>query len=158
MGESSGAQKVRVLVVDDSAFARWALSRKLAADPEIEIIGFGNDGLDALDKIRRLKPDVVTLDLQMPHMDGLTALKRIMRDCPTPVIMVSGHAVEGARLTIEALQLGAVDFFVKASPTNPAESGIASSDLTARVKQAARIGRARLTDGFVPGPADHTTE
>ncbi|MBI5727510.1 MAG: chemotaxis response regulator protein-glutamate methylesterase [Ignavibacteriales bacterium] len=106
-------EKTRVIIVDDSAFMRKSLSLMLSSDPSVEIIATARDGAEGLEKVRTLKPDVVTLDIEMPVMDGLTALKRIMEECPTPVIMVSSLTTEGADSTIKALELGAVDFIPK---------------------------------------------
>ncbi len=104
---------IKVLVVDDSAFMRKALTSMLQEDPEIKVIGTARDGLEAIEQIQKLRPDVVTLDVEMPRMDGLTALKEIMQKCPVPVIMVSSLTTEGAKVTLEALDLGAVDFIPK---------------------------------------------
>ena len=136
------SDKVRVLVVDDSAFARAAISRTLGADSDIEVIGTAKDGLDAVEQTLSLKPDVITLDVSMPRMDGLQALARIMKDRPTPVVMVSALTGENTYATIEALEKGAVDFFLKSSPVRPAGDGTGQSDLLAKVKSAAhaRVG------------------
>ena len=95
--------RVRVLVVDDSAFMRKAISMMIEDDPDIEVIGTARDGIEAIEKVKLLKPDLVTLDVEMPRMDGITALKRIMRENPLPVLMVSSLTVEGARATVDAL-------------------------------------------------------
>jgi two-component system chemotaxis response regulator CheB len=108
-------KKIRVLVVDDSLFLRRNLPRILETDPEIEVVGTAENGAEGLQKVKDLRPDVVTLDLMMPVMDGLTALKHIMREAPTPVVIVSATSREGARVTLEALALGAVDFVTKPS-------------------------------------------
>ena len=108
-------KKIRVLVVDDSAFLRRNLPRILNADPEIEVIGTAANGLEAIQKVKDLRPDVVTLDVVMPVMDGLTALKQIMQENPLPVLMVSSMTTEGAKETLEALALGAVDYIEKPS-------------------------------------------
>jgi two-component system chemotaxis response regulator CheB len=105
--------KIKVLIVDDSAFMRKSLSLMLGADPEIEVVGTARDGLDGLEKVKNLSPDIVTLDIEMPRMDGLTALKRIMKECPTTVLMISSLTTEGADATIRAMELGAVDFIAK---------------------------------------------
>lgn len=105
--------QINVLVVDDSAFMRKSLSLLLESDPSIKVIDTAIDGLMALEKIKKLKPDLVTLDIEMPRMDGLTALGRIMKECPTPVLMVSSLTLEGADVTLKALELGAVDFIPK---------------------------------------------
>ncbi len=104
---------IRLLVVDDSAFMRKAISMVLEEEPDIEVVGTAKDGLEAIEKVKQLRPDVVTLDIEMPRMDGLTALRRIMQEYPLPVIMVSSLTYEGARETIQALELGAVDFIPK---------------------------------------------
>ncbi len=104
---------IKVLVVDDSAFMRNAISSMISSDKEIEIVGFAKDGLDAIEKVKKLKPDIVTLDVEMPKMDGLTALKHIMEDHPRPVIMVSSLTSKGAKETLNALELGAVDYIPK---------------------------------------------
>ncbi len=104
---------IRVLVVDDSAFMRKAISMILEEDREIEVIGTARDGLEAIEKVKELKPDLVTLDVEMPRMDGITALKNIMKDTPLPVLMLSSLTVEGARTTVDALAAGAVDFIPK---------------------------------------------
>lgn len=105
--------QIKVLVVDDSAFMRKSISLLLESDPQIKVIDTATDGKVAIDKVRRLKPDVVTLDVEMPNMDGLQALEIIMKDCPTPVMMVSSLTQEGADTTLKALELGAVDFIPK---------------------------------------------
>jgi two-component system chemotaxis response regulator CheB len=104
---------IKVLVVDDSAFMRKALSSMLEEDPEIKVIGTARDGLEALQMIKELKPDIVTMDVEMPRMDGITALKEIMDKFPLPVIMVSSLTTDGAKVTLEALEYGAVDFIPK---------------------------------------------
>ncbi len=134
---------INVLVVDDSAFMRKALSMMLESDPEIKVVDTARDGLDALEKVERLQPDVVTLDVEMPRMDGITALKRIMRDFPRPVLMVSSLTKEGAETTIEALQAGAVDFIPKQFSYVSLEITKIQEDLVAKVKTIAR-SRSRL--------------
>jgi two-component system chemotaxis response regulator CheB len=132
---------VRVLVVDDSAFMRYAVARYLEADPDISVVGSASDGLDALVKIPALRPDVVTLDVEMPRMDGLTALQRIMVECPTPVVMLSSLTQRGAHATIRALMRGAIDFVSK--PTTNSDIRTVMEELSAKVKMAAdaRPGR-----------------
>lgn len=104
---------VRVLIVDDSAFMRNALSSMLSSDPEIQVVGLARDGLDGIEKVIQLNPDVVTMDVEMPRLDGLGALKQIMERHPVPVIMVSSLTTEDAKVTLDALDLGAVDFISK---------------------------------------------
>ena len=108
---------IRVLVVDDSAFMRHILAKHLEADPAITVVGKAHDGLDALAQIGTCSPDVITLDVEMPRMDGLTALRRIMAECPTPVVMLSALTQRGTRATIQALMRGAVDFVPKPDTT-----------------------------------------
>ena len=112
------SEKIRVLVVDDSALMRKLIPSILARDPEIEVVGTAMDGEFALKKIEELRPDVVTLDLEMPRMDGMETLRLIMRRAPLPVILFSTHSKEGAYSTLKALALGAVDFIAK--PTDAA--------------------------------------
>jgi two-component system chemotaxis response regulator CheB len=104
---------VRVLVVDDSAFMRNAISNMLASDAGIQVVGVARDGLEAIAKVKTLKPDIVTLDVEMPRMDGIQALRHIMSSTPLPVVMVSSLTTAGARVTLEALEAGAVDFIPK---------------------------------------------
>ena len=138
-------KRTRVLIVDDSAFARLMISKHLALDPDIEIAGTARDGIDAIDKIKVLKPDVITLDVEMPKMDGVKALETIMADYPTPVVMLSALTAEGADVTIKALELGAVDFFLKQSIINPTGDGATNSELINKVKQAAKVDVAGVT-------------
>ncbi len=105
--------RVRVLVVDDSAFFRRRISDFLNQDPGIEVIGTAADGLAAVKEAQRLKPDIITMDVEMPVMDGISAVKRIMLMAPTPIIMFSSLTREGARATLDALEAGAVDFLPK---------------------------------------------
>ncbi len=104
---------VKVLVVDDSIFICKALTRILEKDPNIKVIGTAHDGQDAIEKVKQLDPDIVTLDVEMPKMNGIEALKVIMKEYPRPVVMISSLTKEGAKVTIEALSLGAVDFIPK---------------------------------------------
>jgi len=106
-------KKIRVLVVDDSAFMRKAMEMMLADVDDIQIVDSAKNGQECIEKIKLHNPDVVTLDIEMPVMDGLTALKIIMKECPVPVIMLSSLTSDGAEATIEALNLGAVDFIPK---------------------------------------------
>jgi two-component system chemotaxis response regulator CheB len=108
-------RKGSVLIVDDSAFMRKALKRMLSSDPQIKVVGEARDGEEALEAVKRLRPDVITLDVKMPGMSGLTVLKRIMEEFPTPVLMVSSLTSEGGSITLEALETGAVDFIDKSS-------------------------------------------
>jgi two-component system chemotaxis response regulator CheB len=104
-----------VLVVDDSATVRSVLCRELRADPAIEVVGYARDGVEALEKIRELKPDVVTLDIEMPRLNGLDTLRQLMAESPTRVVMVSSLTRQGADATLDSLELGALDFVAKPS-------------------------------------------
>jgi two-component system chemotaxis response regulator CheB len=108
-------ETIRILVVDDSAFMRKAISMMLESDPALKVVGTARDGEEGVEKVRLLKPDLVTMDIEMPRMDGLAALREIMLKCPTPVMMISSITTEGAEATLEALELGAVDFIPKQS-------------------------------------------
>ncbi|MFQ5570358.1 MAG: chemotaxis response regulator protein-glutamate methylesterase [Rhodothermales bacterium] len=134
---------IRVLVVDDSAFMRKAISMMLEDDAEVRVIGTARDGEDAIEKVKRLRPDIVTLDIEMPRMDGLTALKRIMKEHPVPVIMISSLTQQGAQATVEALQAGAVDFIPKQFSYVSLEINKIKDDLIAKVKSIVR-SRSRL--------------
>ncbi|WP_282361675.1 chemotaxis response regulator protein-glutamate methylesterase [Pseudomonas sp. PS01300] len=104
---------VKVLVVDDSGFFRRRVSEILSADPTIQVVGTATNGKEAIDQALSLKPDVITMDYEMPMMDGITAVRHIMQRCPTPVLMFSSLTHEGARVTLDALDAGAVDYLPK---------------------------------------------
>ena len=139
------ASKARVLVVDDSAFMRRTVSDILQSDNRLEVIGTARDGLDAIEKIRSLKPDVVTLDVEMPRLNGIDALERIMKECPTRVVMVSSLTQRHARETIKALSLGAVDFVPKPSTGLCPDMSALRNELISKVLAGAR---ARLRPVF----------
>src|SRR5215216_2484357 len=116
MGGSQLRQTKRVLVVDDSAFMRRLITEMVESHSDFLVVGTASDGSDALGKIRALRPDIVTLDIEMPGIDGLTALASIMSEMPRPVVMLSAAGSEtGNALTIKALELGAVEFVRKPS-------------------------------------------
>ena len=104
---------IKVLIIDDSALIRQLLTSILESENGIEVVGVAKDPLDAREKIKRLNPDVLTLDVEMPKMDGITFLKNLMRLRPMPVVMISSVTEEGAEVTLEALEIGAVDFIAK---------------------------------------------
>lgn len=106
---------LRILIVDDSAFMRRALKRMIGSEPEFEIVGMAADGAEGVKLARELEPDIITLDVRMPVMDGLQALEKILAERPVPVLMLSSLTGEGAETTIRALELGAVDFIDKSS-------------------------------------------
>ena len=129
-------RKIRVLVVDDSALMRKLISKLLERDEEIEVIATAIDGYFALSKVAQLKPDVVTLDVDMPRMDGITALSEMVSKHQIPVIMLSSLTTRGAALTMQALEKGAVDFICK--PKSPAQVGEMADELLSKVKGAVR--------------------
>jgi len=133
---------VRVLVVDDSALIRKLMTEILDADPGIEVVGTASDPFIARDRIKQLSPDVLTLDVEMPRMDGLTFLSNLMRLRPMPVVMVSTLTVAGAQVTLDALALGAVDFVAKPQLDVARGLGDYAAVLVAKIKQAAH---ARVT-------------
>lgn len=133
-----------MLVCDDSAFMRYVISKELSVDPSIEVVGTARDGLDALEKVAQLKPDVVTMDLEMPRMDGLSALDRIMREQPLPVILLSSLTQEGAAVTIRGLEMGAVEFEPKPSAVQATASEATWQHLIAKVKHAGGLDLRRL--------------
>ncbi|MBK9305845.1 MAG: chemotaxis response regulator protein-glutamate methylesterase [Nitrospira sp.] len=129
--------KIRVLTVDDSALMRQVLAALLAKDPDIDVVGAAPDPFIAREKIKALNPDVLTLDVEMPKMDGLTFLEKLMRGHPMPVVMVSSLTEAGCQTTLRALELGAVDFITK--PKIDLREGMdeIAQDLIAKVKAAA---------------------
>jgi len=140
---------VRVLVVDDSSFMRKALSGLLSSDPEIQVVGTAPDGRFVLRKLEQLQPDVVTLDIEMPGMDGITTLSKIMCDHPVPVLMVSSLTQEGAAVTLNALSLGAVDFVPKPSGQISLDIENARAEIIAKVKAAAKADLKNLAKGRI---------
>lgn len=130
--------KLRIVVVDDSAFMRKSLGIMLSSDPQIEVVGTARNGADAIELVKSLRPDLLTLDIEMPVMDGLTALKIIMAECPLPVIMVSSLTTEGANATLKALELGAVDFIPKEMSFVSVNITKIKDELISKVKTIAR--------------------
>ncbi|AEG59483.1 protein-glutamate methylesterase/protein-glutamine glutaminase [Desulforamulus ruminis] len=140
--------QVKVLVVDDSSLMRRLISRLLEEDKEIKVIGTAADGLEALQQIKALKPDVVSMDVEMPKLDGIATLRRVMRECPVPIVMLSAHTHEGARATMEALSAGAVDFVPK--PSKSTELPVMVADLKTKLKVAARVSMRRVARPVLP--------
>ncbi len=139
--------RIRVLVVDDSAFMRKIITEILKASPDIEIIGKAKNGQEAIEKITKLKPDVVTMDIEMPGLDGLQALGYIMSECPTPVIMLSGAESKQADVTMTAFQYGAVDFILKPSGNISLDMEKVKDELIRKVKASSRVEVHKL--GFI---------
>ena len=132
---------IRVLVADDSAFMRTALTRMIESDPSLRVVGTAQTGLEALEKLTSLQPDVVTLDVEMPRLNGLETLKRIMQESPRPVIMVSSLTQEGAQTTLEALDYGAFDYLPKQLSYASLDIVKIREDLIAKIHAAAESRR-----------------
>jgi two-component system chemotaxis response regulator CheB len=132
-------KRIRVIVVDDSALVRGLLAEILSADPDIEVVATVVDPHEARQKIKELNPDVITLDIEMPGMDGLSFLERLMRLRPMPVVMVSSLTHKGAQATLRALELGAVDFVSKPKAGFAADLSAYSEEIVHKVKSAARV-------------------
>src|SRR5579883_629277 len=141
------SRKIRVLIIDDSAIVRRTLSEIVNSHPDLEVAGTAADPFIARDKILALKPDVLTLDIEMPRMDGLTFLKKLMRFHPIPVVVISSIAQASSRAAIEALQCGAVD--VLAKPGGPYSVGELKQDLPQKIRAASQ---ARLSKPVGPPP------
>lgn len=135
---------IKVLVVDDSAFMRNTLTHILQSDKSLEVIGTAADGIDAIQKVQHLRPDVVLLDIDMPKMDGLTALGHIMAEFPTPVVMLSGLVKKDGMLVIKSLEAGAVDFIPKPSGTISYDIDTISDEIITKVKIAAGVNVQKL--------------
>jgi len=145
-------ERVRVLVVDDSALMRKLIPMILERDPDIEVVGTAMDGAFALKKIGELKPDVVTLDLEMPRMDGIETLRMIMKNAPLPVIVFSTHSREGAYSTFKALALGAIDFVAKPKDAASGHLDPIASQLIEKIKVARRASGMKKLPNFEVEP------
>ena len=136
---------IRVLVVDDSALMRKMIGDIIQGAEGLELAGQARNGLEALEQAEKLRPDVITLDLEMPKMDGLQALARLMADRPTPTVILSAHAREGAEATLLALELGAVDFITKPSGSISLDIDRVRDQLLERVRTAATVDLSKLS-------------
>jgi two-component system chemotaxis response regulator CheB len=150
-GRPQGSSRIRVLIVDDSALVRQILTEILSADRQIEVVGVASDAHVAREKIKSLNPDVITLDVEMPKMDGVTFLRNLMRLRPMPVVMVSSLTEHGADVTLDALAMGAVDYLPKPKIDLAATLKDYGDQLTEKVKMAARA-RVRALDPQRPMP------
>jgi two-component system chemotaxis response regulator CheB len=144
--------KKKVLIVDDSALVRQMLTEMISSDPDLEVVGTAADPFAAREKIKALNPDVITLDVEMPRMDGVTFLENLMRLRPTPVVMVSSLTQKGAEVTLRALELGAVDFVAKPKIDLAGTLKQYADELLAKVKMAAGANVTRRI-GSVPAVA-----
>ncbi len=131
-------RKIRALVVDDSAFMRTNIKKFLEASGTIEVVGLARNGRQAIEQTVRLEPDVITMDVEMPEMDGIEAVRRIMRECPTPILMVSSYTDDGAETTLRALEAGAVDYLPKPGGAVTTVVGEIADQLAAKTMQAAQ--------------------
>ena len=143
--------RVRVLIVDDSALVRRILSEVLAADPSIEVVGTASDAYVAREKIKQLNPDVLTLDVEMPKMDGVTFLRNLMRLRPMPVVMVSSLTEHGAEVTLDALAVGAIDYLPKPKIDVAATLTDYAEELRAKIRSAALARVRPYTGAAAPG-------
>lgn len=136
---SAAPKKFRVLVVDDSAFMRKVLESIFNADEQLQVIGHAKDGREAIALSESLKPDVITMDLNMPHMDGLQATAHIMTNSPRPILIVSSESKEGAASTLKALELGAIDFVTKPSSGIDLDMQSVKDELLRKTRVAAKV-------------------
>ena len=148
---------VNVLVVDDSGFFRRRLVEIFDADPRLKVIGTATNGQEAVDKVQSLKPDVVTMDYEMPVLDGIAAVASIMKSRPTPVLMFSSLTHEGARVTLDALEAGAVDFMPKNFEDISRDSAVVKKTLIERVLAVARTRFMGQTKIAAPAKAKKET-
>jgi two-component system chemotaxis response regulator CheB len=133
-------KKIRVLVADDSALMRQTFKRIIAASADFDLVGLARDGEDAVLKARELRPDVISMDINMPKMDGITALQMILQEKICPVVMVSSLTQQGTATTFECLELGAFDFVAKPDGTVSSNMGLVADELIAKLKAAASRG------------------
>jgi two-component system chemotaxis response regulator CheB len=136
-------RRIRVLVVDDSAFSRQTIKGMLESDPDIEVVGIAINGVDAMAKTLKLKPDLITLDFEMPEMDGFSFLRWVMKEIPTPVIMVSSFS--DSNTVFKALEMGAVDFIAKPVKRSSPELRMIEKDLLAKVKALRNFNMEKLS-------------
>ncbi|MGB8540110.1 MAG: chemotaxis response regulator protein-glutamate methylesterase [Candidatus Acidiferrales bacterium] len=132
-------KKIRVLIVDDSAFMCKVLQEIINSDPQLEVAGYARDGRDAVTLAESLRPDVITMDINMPHVDGLQATEMIMSQHPRPIVIVSSESREGASGTLRALELGAIDFVPKPSSGIDLDMRSVRDELTRKLKMAAKV-------------------
>ena len=147
---------MNILVVDDSVFMRRSLTKMIESDPDLRVVDTARDGEDAVEKARLLKPDLITMDVEMPKMDGIEALRKIMATCPTTVLMVSSLTSKGSREALKAMRLGAADFiakdasFVSLNVDSMRDGLIAKIKAIGPMKKALRVGRSGATPSAPP--------
>src|SRR5499425_3233210 len=164
-------KKFRLLVVDDSAFMRKVLETIFNADDQLQVVGHAKDGREAVTLAESLKPDVITMDINMPHVDGLQATAQIMTTNPRPIVVVSSESKEGASSTLKALELGAIEFVAKPSGAIDLDMQSVREELLRKVKMASKVRVVRTASRLAatlqsgspahapvarPAPASHT--
>ncbi len=149
--------KIRVLIVDDSSFMRMAIRSILSKDPVFDIVGTAADGVEGVEKAIALKPDIITMDVEMPRMDGIAALKQVMSKAPTKVIMVSTLTNEGAKSTFEALDAGAIDYIPKNVTDSADAQNIFRQELLRKLKEAVKSRFTRPLGAAAPAMRSATT-
>ena len=150
--------KIKVLIIDDSALVRKLLTEVLDNDPQIQVVGSAPDPIIAIRKIKSLKPDVITLDVEMPKMDGLTFLEKLMKIHPMPVLMFSSLTQRGAEATMKALSLGAIDFVAKPKIRLTESMEDLRSDLIMKVKAAATAKLKKAVAPIMSVPPRHSMD
>lgn len=151
---SAAAKKIRVLLVDDSSFMRKVLQTIISADPQMEVVGQAKDGNEAIAMAQTLKPDVITMDINMPHLDGLQATEQIMTQNPRPIVIVSSETRDGAASTLVALELGAIDFVSKPSSGIDLDMNSVGAELNRKLKMASKVHVVRNASRRKP-PTEH---
>lgn len=145
---TTAGQRVRVMIVDDSAFMRKVLQSIIASDPQLEIVGEARDGREAIAMAESLRPDVISMDIMMPHVDGLQATEAIMSKNPRPIVIVSSEAKDGAEPTLRALELGAIDFVPKPSSGIDLDMNNIRDEICRKLRLAARVRVVRTAKSF----------
>jgi two-component system chemotaxis response regulator CheB len=148
MATISPIKKFRVLIVDDSAFMRKVLETILGSDDQLQVVGHAKDGREAVTLAESLKPDVITMDINMPHVDGLQATAQIMTTNPRPIVIVSSESREGAASTLKALELGAIEFVAKPSSGIDLDMNVVKEELLRKVRMSAKVRVVRTASRF----------
>ncbi len=143
-------EKIRLLIVDDSSFMRSIIKRMLKNYSDIEVVGTARDGVEGVEKALELRPDIITMDIEMPRMNGIEATGHIMRDAPTPIIMVSSISLDGAKATLDALEKGAVDYISKNLENSALDVMKIEKDLVTKIRTFARKSETRRPVPLLP--------